>query len=219
MNTPKSRIDYEHFQTIPRYDNRRFELIDGRVFIPPTPNTAHQRTVGNVLFALDKFVNQRDVGEVFLGPLDVVFGKWTALEPDLLFVGNDRASIVTEDNLQGGPDLVVEVLSRGNETYDRETKMRVYESAGVPELWHLDPEEKTAEILNFGADGRYAVTATLSGDAPIVSKILPGLSLTLKEVFADAFNPCSALVASGRDNQLARPSRVLEWSRRGHPPW
>jgi hypothetical protein len=65
----EARLNYGEFQKIPRYDSRRFELIEGKVFIPPTPNTAHQRTVGNVHFALDKFVRQRGVGEVFLGPL------------------------------------------------------------------------------------------------------------------------------------------------------
>ena len=82
-------------------------------------------------------MKQQGVGEVFLGPLDVVFSRWTALEPDLLFVGEDRASIVTEENIQGAPDLVVEVLSRGNETYDRETKMRAYEGreCGSSGIW------------------------------------------------------------------------------------
>ncbi|HEV8231671.1 MAG TPA: Uma2 family endonuclease [Thermoanaerobaculia bacterium] len=94
-------------------------------------------------------------------------------------------SIVTEDNIRGAPDLVVEVLSRGNESYDRETKMREYERAGVRELWQLDPEEKTAEILNLGPDGRYLPAAQLAGKAAIVSKTLAGLSLTLDEVFAD----------------------------------
>lgn len=184
MTTAEARLNYDEFQKIPRYDSRRFELIDGKVFIPPTPNTAHQRTVGNVHLALDKFARQRGVGEVFLGPLDVVCSEWTALEPDLLFVGKARASIVTEDNVVGAPDLVIEILSGGNEAYDRETKMRAYESAGVLELWHLDPEEKTGEVLNLGTDGRYVRAATLSGDAVIDSKTLPGLSLTLEEVFA-----------------------------------
>ena len=53
------------------------------------------------------------------------------------------------------------------------------------ELWHLDPEEKTAEILNLGPDGRYPPAAQLAGRAAIVSKMLTGLFLTLDEVFAD----------------------------------
>lgn len=145
MTTTEPGLDYDQFQRIPRYDSRRFELIDGKVFKPPTPNTAHQRTVGNVLIALDKFVKQQSVGEVFLGPLDVVFNRWTALEPDLLFVREGRASIVTEANVAGAPDLVIEILSPSNKAYDRKTKLRAYEKAGVPEIWYLDPENQTGE--------------------------------------------------------------------------
>ena len=184
MTTTEAKLDYEQFQRIPRYDGRRFELIDGKVFTPPTPNTAHQRTVGKVLIALDRFVEHQGVGEVFLGPLDVVFNGWTALEPDLLFIRKDRASIVTDANVAGAPDLVIEILSPGNKAYDRKTKLRAYEKAGVPEIWYLDPEDQTAEVLNLGGDGLYVVTANLSGDAAIVSKALVGLFLTLGQVFA-----------------------------------
>jgi Uma2 family endonuclease len=79
---------------------------------------------------------------------------------------------------------VIEILSPSNKAYDRETKLRAYEKAGVPELWYLDPEEKTAEVLNLGPNHRYLLTAKLSENDAIVSKVLPGLSLTLDEVFA-----------------------------------
>jgi Uma2 family endonuclease len=78
---------------------------------------------------------------------------------------------------------VVEILSPSNKAYDRKTKLRAYEKAGVPEIWYFDPEEQTAEILNLSGDGLYVVTAKLSGDAPIVSKAPPRLSLTLNRVF------------------------------------
>ena len=78
---------------------------------------------------------------------------------------------------------MIEILSPSNKEYDRETKLRAYEKAGVPEIWYFDPEDDSAEILNLGAGGRYVVTAKLSGNAQIVSKALPGLSLTLDQVF------------------------------------
>ncbi len=79
---------------------------------------------------------------------------------------------------------MIEILTPSNKEYDRETKLRAYEKAGVPEIWYFDPEDDSAEILNLGADGGYVVTAELIGNASIVSKALPGLSLTLGEVFA-----------------------------------
>lgn len=150
----------------------------------PAPKTRHQRTVGRLYVALAEFVRKQDLGEVFLAPFDVVFGERTAVQPDLLFIRKDRLSIVTELNVQGAPDLVIEVLSPSNASFDRETKLQVYARAGVRELWYVDPDVRTVEILELGDDGRYVLTATLAGNASAVSAALPALSLTLDEVFA-----------------------------------
>lgn len=178
-----SKLTYDEFQTLPRDGSKRFELIEGEVFMTPSPNTKHQRAAANLHLALGQFVRERGLGHVFFAPYDVVFSKWTALEPDLLFIRKDRAPIITDANVQGAPDLVIEILSPSNKEYDRETKMRAYENASVPEVWYFDPEADSAEILNLGADGRYVVTAKLSGNVPIVSKALSGLDLALDQVF------------------------------------
>jgi Uma2 family endonuclease len=177
------KLSYEEFQTLPRDGSKRFELIEGEVFMTPSPNTSHQRAVGRLFRALSDYVDENDLGEVFIAPYDIVFSKWTALEPDLLFVGKEQRSIITDANVQGVPDLVIEMLSPSNKEYDRDTKLRAYEKAGVPEIWYFDPEDRTAEILNLGSDGRYVVTAKLSGNAGIISDVLAGLRLTLSEVF------------------------------------
>ena len=150
----------------------------------PSPNTKHQIAAGNLHLALETFVREKKLGRVFFAPYDVVFSGWTALEPDLLFIRRDRYPIITDANVRGAPDLVIEILSPRRKAYDRETKRPVYEAGGVSEIWYVDPEERTVEILNLGLDGRYAVTAKLSGNAAIVSKVFPALSLTLEEVFA-----------------------------------
>ncbi|HEY3123497.1 MAG TPA: Uma2 family endonuclease [Thermoanaerobaculia bacterium] len=184
MTSVISKLTYDQFQTLPRDGSKRFELIEGEVFVTPSPNTKHQRAVRKLLRALDEFVEKRGLGEVFIAPYDIVFSKWTALDPDLLFIRKERLSIITDANVQGVPDLVIEILSPSNKEYDRETKMRAYEKAGVPEIWYFDPEDDSAEVLSLGADGRYVVTAELSGNAAIVSRALPGFSLTLGDVFA-----------------------------------
>ncbi len=176
------KLTYEDLRAMPD-DGRRYELIDGEVYMTPAPRPRHQRTVGRLYRELADFVEGRGLGEVLLAPLDVVFGERTAIQPDLLFIRKDRASIVTELNVQGDPDLVIEVLSPSNASFDRETKLQVYARAGVRELWYFDPEARTAEILDLGPDGRYVLTAKLSGNAAVVSAVLPGLSLTLDQVF------------------------------------
>jgi Uma2 family endonuclease len=184
MKSVVSKLTYDEFQTLPRDGSKRFELIEGEVFMTPSPNTKHQMAAANLHLALGHFVRERDLGRVFFAPYDVVFSKWTALEPDLLFIRRERLSIITDANVQGAPDLVIEILSPGNKAYDRETKHRVYEEAGVAEVWYVDPDKRSVEVLNLGPDHRYQVTAKLSCNAAIVSKTLPGLSLTLDEIFA-----------------------------------
>lgn len=185
MTSVISKLTYDEFQTLPRDGSKRFELIEGEVFMTPSPNTKHQIAASNLHFALRKFVQERNLGRVFFAPYDVVFSKWTALEPDLLFIRRERLSIITDANVQGAPDLVIEILSPRNRAYDRETKHRVYEQGGVSEIWYVDPEKRSVEILNLGPDGLYQVTAKLSGNEAIVSSALPGLSLTLEEIFAE----------------------------------
>lgn len=177
------KMSYDEFQTLPRDGSKRFELIEGEVFMTPSPNTRHQRAVAKLLRRLADFTDEHDLGEVFIAPYDIVFSKWTALEPDLLFIRRERSGIVTDANVKGAPDLVIEVLSPSNKAHDRKRKLREYEKAGVPEAWYLDPEERTGEILNLGADGLYAVTASLSGNDEITSRVAPGFSITLEGVF------------------------------------
>jgi Uma2 family endonuclease len=183
--TVHRKLTYDEFQELPREEagQRQLELIDGEVFVIASPNTAHQRTVSRLLRALSDFVEENDAGEFFVAPYDVVLSKWTALEPDLLFIRKERSAVITDANVQGSPDLIIEVLSPSNRRHDRERKLRVYEGAGVPELWYLDPADRTAEILALAADGRYAVIAQLAGNDAIVSKVLSGLELRLGAVF------------------------------------
>jgi Uma2 family endonuclease len=117
-----------------------------------------------------------------LAPTDVVFSERTAVQPDLLFIRKDRASLVTELNVQGAPDLVIEVLSPSNASFDRETKLQVYARAGVREMWYLDPESRTADILELGG-GRYLLVAKLSDTETITSNVLSGLCLPLADLF------------------------------------
>jgi Uma2 family endonuclease len=94
------KVSYEEFQELPRDGSKRYELIEGEVFTTPSPNTSHQRAVGRLLRALSDHVEASDFGEVFIGPYDIVFSRWTALEPDVLFIRKERGSIVTDANVR-----------------------------------------------------------------------------------------------------------------------
>ena len=184
MSTVTARkLTCEDLWAIPD-DGKRYELIDGEVYVSPSPTTKHQKVVGNLHFLLRAHIESRGLGEIYLAPLDVVFDEHNVVQPDLLYISKERRSIITPVFIHGAPDLLIEVLSPSKAAYDRETKSRLYAREGVKEVWFPDPRNDTMEVLNLTPEGQYAVTQRLSGDEAVRSSVLPDLELNLKEIFS-----------------------------------
>jgi len=146
---------YEDFLLFPD-DGKRHELIDGEHIMSPSPFTKHQRILGNLFIVIKLFLKSHRMGEAFIAPMDVVLSDTDVVEPDLLFIASEHASIITEKHIMGVPDLIVEVLSEGSGTEtcatrnmsqmglgrktDEIIKRRLYEQYGVKEYWIIDPE-------------------------------------------------------------------------------
>jgi Uma2 family endonuclease len=121
------------------------------------------------------------MGRVLVAPLDVVLSRFDVVEPDLLFVSKSRSSTVTETNVQGAPDLVVEVLSRTSAEIDRTTKLKLYARYGVQEYWIIDPDEPSAKIYRRQEKG-FEPVRTLGPADSLTSPLFPGFSLSLKKL-------------------------------------
>ena len=100
----------------------------------PSPNTKHQVVCGNLHWLLRSYLHQHPVGRVFFAPFDVVFSAFDVVEPDLLYMSHERATqILTEANVQGVPELVVEIASKSTRKRDETIKRRLYQRTGVAE--------------------------------------------------------------------------------------
>ena len=95
-----------------------------------------------------EFVMEAQLGRLFIAPLDVVLSATNVVQPDLVFISNARMHIITDANIQGAPDLVVEVLSPSTAARDWRTKHDLYAEHGVQEYWIVDPE--SAESVGDG---------------------------------------------------------------------
>jgi len=155
--TPRVKLTYEDFVRFPD-DGMRHELIDGEHYVTPSPNIGHQRVVGQLYGLIWTYLRTRPVGELFVAPFDVVFSNVDVVEPDLLYVSQGRASILTQANVKGTPDLVVEVRSPSTGRRDETIKLALYERAGVSEYWLVDPRglEVTFDILRHTEKGYVA---------------------------------------------------------------
>lgn len=148
----RRRWTYAEFARLPSEGSKRHEIIDGELYVTPSPSSAHQRTVMRVLARLHEFVQAHGLGEVFPGPLDILFAEGDYLEPDVLFVGSAKSGLISDRGVEGPPDLVVEVVSPSTSARDRGIKVQRYRHYGVPEYWVVDAEGGTVEVWRF-ADG------------------------------------------------------------------
>ena len=95
---------YEDFLLFPD-DGKRHELIDGEHIMSPSPFTKHQRILVNLTIVIGTFLRQHRIGQMFVAPMDVVLSDTDVVEPDLLFIASEHASIITEKHIMGVPDL------------------------------------------------------------------------------------------------------------------
>ena len=178
------RLTYDDFVLFPD-DGQRHELIDGEHYVTPSPNLKHQAVLGNLHLAIGNWLAQHPVGRVFFAPFDVVFTQFDVVEPDLLYMSNDRAAqVLTSANVQGAPELVVEIGSPGTRRRDETIKRRLYERAGVSDYWIVDPELDVVRIHRRTNHG-FARPLELSAEAGdvVTTPLLPGLELPLESLF------------------------------------
>jgi Uma2 family endonuclease len=138
-------------------DGKRYEVIDGELFVTPAPTFYHQRAAFELGAVLRPYVNAHAIGVVLLAPADVLTAQHVMVQPDVfvarLVEGRKPAS--WED--VGTPLLAIEVLSPSTARSDRQVKRRLYQREGVPEYWIVDvdarllerwrPEDERPEIL------------------------------------------------------------------------
>ena len=111
MITPKPKTKLTFQDYLKTSDDERYELLDGELIMLLSPNEAHQITCLNLGSRLLLYVEQNGLGQVLLAPYDVKLSDTDVVQPDILFVSNERSGVRTTDNIQGAPDLVVEIQS------------------------------------------------------------------------------------------------------------
>lgn len=182
--THSVKFTYEDYQLFPD-DGKRHEIIEGDHYMTPSPRTRHQVVSGNLHLILGSFIRQHRLGQVFSAPFDVVLSDQDIVQPDLLFVSSEHSDVITEKNIRGRPDLVIEILSASTRKTDEIVKRKLYERFGVREYWIVDPELETVKVHRTAEKG-FGRVAELSqeGRDSLSTPLLPGLTIPLSEIFA-----------------------------------
>jgi Uma2 family endonuclease len=166
-------------------EGKRYEIIEGELFVSTQPHLEHQRICRRLTVELSNWADRDGGGEVFPAP-GVIFDVENAVAPDLVWVSAERLPVIEGEDgkLHDAPDLAIEVLSPGtaNTRRDRDAKLRLYSLRGVREYWIVDWPTKSVQVFRH-KDGALKLAATLLADDELTSPLLSGFSLPVARLF------------------------------------
>lgn len=157
------------------------QLIEGELFMSPSPNLYHQIIAANLSTILMPYAQRERLGRVLAAPMDVFLDDLNVYQPDLLFVSAARASILQEDGIHGAPDLVVEILSPGTARLEKRKRAH-FAQHGTREFWQIDPGLQQIQRFEFARDPAKPTQLIDDGET-FTSPLFPGLTISAAEIF------------------------------------
>ena len=166
-------------------NGKRYEIIDGELYMSTQPHYYHQRVCGLVFKVLDIWSEQTEAGEANLAP-GLIFAEDNDVAPDVIWTSRERLTIALQQDgkLHTAPELVVEVLSPGtiNERRDREFKLRLYSRRGALEYWIVNWQERSLQIYRR-EEAVLKLHSTLYENDTLQSPLLPGFTCQVSKLF------------------------------------
>lgn len=178
-----TKLTYADYLRLPD-DGLRHEIIDGEHYVTPSPSVRHQQISGRLFYLIQLHLDTHPIGAIFYAPLDALLSEFDIVVPDLIYISNDRMRYLTSKNLQGPPDLVIEILSPSTARRDQRLKHDLYERVGVTEYWLVDPERDVVDVYRRQAGDRFAMPTQYARNATLTSPLFVDLELRLDRVFA-----------------------------------
>jgi Uma2 family endonuclease len=175
-------LTYEDYCFLPN-DRNRYEILAGELSVTPAPRTKHQSISSHLHRMLANHIVTNQLGYIYAAPTDVILAPTTVVQPDLIFVGNDRRHIITERAIEGPPTLLIEILSTTTHRTDRLTKAQLYAKHQVPHYWLVDPDQQALEAYELVID-RYDLAASASDAEIFAPSLFPSLSFQLSDLWA-----------------------------------
>ncbi len=182
---PQGQWTYDDYLRLPE-DGTRYEIIEGILYMANAPAYDHQYAVNEIHRQLGNFVVERKLGVALTAPFEVHLSEKTRpVQPDVLFIANDRKPEANAQVFKGSPDLVVEVISPSSLRIDQHIKFGAYEQAKVREYWLVDPKTRSVEVYSLPKEGpEYVLLGQFSNNEKMKSAVLEGLEIEVSSLFA-----------------------------------
>ncbi len=126
-------------------DGQRYETVHGELVVSPAPSLRHQEILRRLFRLVDAYVERTGVGRAMFSPADISWGPDVLVQPDLFVIA--PADLGARDWTEVKRlALVVEIASPSTVRQDRFAKRRLYQEAGVPAYWVVDPDAQAVEV-------------------------------------------------------------------------
>lgn len=171
------KMTYEEYLALPN-EGGLVEWVNEEVVYHMPVKPIHQFIVDFFVTVLNIYANFRGLGRVVSAPVEFrCYPNGNSREPDVMFVSGEHLERVTEDRVEGTPDLIIEVVSNESVIRDYDDKFIEYQECGVPEYWIIDPRprRKRALFYQLGEEGEYLPVSPVNGIYH--SKVVPGFWL------------------------------------------
>jgi Uma2 family endonuclease len=166
-------------------DDKRYEIIDGELYVAKQPDWEHQFVCVRILMLLQTWSDQTQLGTANLAP-GIIFTDDTNVVPDVVWISRERlrTALQADGKLHASPELVVEVLSLGaeNQRRDREVKLKLYSRRNAKEYWIVNWQERSLELYQR-EDAVLALNKTLDENDILESPLLPGFRCKVSQLF------------------------------------
>ncbi len=183
-NNGKIYFTYADLQKLTEFpDSPLLEIINGELYMVPSPSTIHQTISVNLTVIFGNFLKKNPVGKIFHAPIDVILSDTDVVIPDLVFVRKERLKIVTHNNIRGTPDLIIEILSVSNKKRDLIEKKNLYERFGIKEYWIVNPEIKSVLVYLLQPNNTFGSPLTYHLGEQIPVTTVPGLTIPVDAIF------------------------------------
>lgn len=161
-----------------------YQLINYELIYTPSRTIKHQNVMMKFLMLISAFLEEtKDKGLLIMGPIDVVLDEGNVFQPDWVYVCEARKNELVKDNVQGAPDLIVEILMPETAAYDIGVKKQTCEKFGVKEYIIIDPDLQNAEVYVL-KDDAFFIDQKVESPESFHSHVLKGFSVNLQEIFA-----------------------------------